>query len=160
MGTRQRLLLARGPSRVSTGLPGPAAPAHSGTLVSLGPRCLGVFPLGKRAAAAKSRSTETQGPGHLAQLHFGEDCSGVDESVSSPEEGAGCGHRAGHRAGHGPFPSPLLLPVCDRSGPGAPRSFQLEPGLHHPGSPRFCQGRFPTRGARRGGGGQGSAPFH
>lgn len=30
---------------------------------------------------------------------------------------------------------------------GAARSFQLEAGLHHPGSPRFCQGRFPTRGS-------------
>ena len=107
MGTRQRLLPARGPSRVSTGLQAQQPRLTLGPWAPWDPAAWASFPLGNEL------QQDTQGPGHLVQLHFGEDCSGVDESVFSPEEGVGCGHRAGH----GPFPSPLLLPVCDRSGP-------------------------------------------
>ena len=46
----------------------------------------------------------------------------------------------GQRAGRGPFSSPLSVTAAAL---GALRSFQVEPGLRHPGDQRFCQGRFP-----------------
>lgn len=102
MGDSQPLLLARGPSRYPQG----SQAQQPGSLWDPGlpgTRCLGALPW-ETSCSSKVKVHGDSGPrASRAATLPGEDCSGVDESVSSPEEGAGCGHRGRAQAGHGPL---------------------------------------------------------
>lgn len=128
---------------LSTGLPRPSR-LTLGPWSPWDPAAWASFPLGKQAAAAKSRSTETQGPGICAATLWG-GYSGVGRKCLLLKKVRAVGTGPGTGQDHGPSRHPLLLPVMTAAAWGSallPAGQGLPPPWK---TPRFCR-RFPQRG--------------